>query len=164
MRAPSVPGSRRWQASEASTWLWTWHVPLPTPARTLHSTPLPLQRAPLPLSSGWPQVGGNLLEASVRSLNWNGRAIVVGFAGGSIPSIPANILLVKNVCVSGVFWGAHMIHEPRVLLSSAEQLVKWWLAGEIKPHIAARVPLSTPNEAFRLIESRESTGKVVLVP
>ena len=109
-------------------------------------------------------VGGDLLEASVRSLNWNGRAIVVGFAGGSIPSIPANILLVKNVSLLGLFWGAHLVHDPPTLLTSAQQLVDWWLAGDIKPHVSERLPLAKANEAFALIEGRQTTGKVVLVP
>ena len=51
-----------------------------------------------------------------------------------------------------------------MLLQSAQELVTWWLAGELKPHIGARVPLERANDAFALIESRASTGKVVLVP
>ena len=109
-------------------------------------------------------VGGELLDPAIRSLAWNGRAVVVGFAGGAIPKIPANLLLVKNVSVSGLFWGNHLIHDPAMLLQSAQELVKWWLAGELKPHIGARVPLERANDAFALIESRASTGKVVLVP
>jgi NADPH2:quinone reductase len=109
-------------------------------------------------------VGGALLEAGVRSLNWNGRAVVIGFAGGTIPRLPANILLVKNVSVAGLFWGAHLIHDPRTLLSSAHQLVEWWAAGEIAPAVCARLPLEKANDAFELIEGRASTGKVVLVP
>jgi len=109
-------------------------------------------------------VGGDLLEPIVRSLNWNGRAVVVGFAGGSIPKIPANILLVKNVSVHGLFWGAHLMHDPATLMASARQLVEWWAAGDIKPHVSGRVPLERANEAFELVTSRKSTGKVVIVP
>lgn len=109
-------------------------------------------------------VGGDLLEAGVRSLNWNGRAVVIGFAGGKIPKLPANVLLVKNVSVAGLFWGAHLLHDPATLLSSANQLVEWWLNGDIKPHVCARLPLDKANEAFAMIEGRASTGKVVLVP
>ena len=102
-------------------------------------------------------VGGDLLEPAVRSLNWNGRAVVIGFAGGSIPKIPANVLLVKNVSVAGLFWGAHLIHDPATLMSSAKQLVEWWLRGDIRPHVGSRVPLSEANAAFELIQSRGST-------
>ena len=100
----------------------------------------------------------------MRSLNWNGRAVVIGFAGGAIPKIPANLLLVKNVSVSGLFWGAHLVHDPHSMMDSARQLIDWWLAGELRPHIGARVPLAQANEAHTLIESRGTTGKVVLVP
>ena len=109
-------------------------------------------------------VGGALLEPCVRSLNWNGRAVVIGFAGGSIPKIPANILLVKNVSVHGLFWGAHLVHDPQRMMASANQLIQWWLAGEITPHVGLRVPLAEANDAFAAIVGRESTGKVVLVP
>ena len=109
-------------------------------------------------------VGGDLLEATVRSLNWNGRAISVGFAAGSIPKIPANVLLVKQVSLIGLFWGANLQHDPRTLLTSAKQLVEWWAAGEIKPHIHERVPLARAHDAFDLLESRQTVGKVVVVP
>ena len=109
-------------------------------------------------------VGADVLEPALRSLNWGGRGVVVGFAGGDIPKIPANLLLVKNISVSGLFWGAHMIHDPRTLLKSAHQLVEWWVAGDIRPHICARVKLENANDAFALLEGRTSTGKCVLVP
>lgn len=108
--------------------------------------------------------GGELLEPAVRSLNWNGRAVVVGFAAGGIPKIPANILLVKNVSLAGLFWGAHLIHDPKTLLNSATALVDMWSNGEIKPHVCEKVPLSRAHDAFDLLESRRSTGKVVVVP
>ena len=108
--------------------------------------------------------GGELLEPVVRSLNWNGRAVVIGFAAGSIPKIPANLLLVKNVSCSGLFWGAHLQHDPATLLASARQLIAWWAAGEIRPHVCARVPLSRAHDAFDMLEGRRSTGKVVIVP
>ena len=108
--------------------------------------------------------GGGLLEPAVRSLNWNGRAVVVGFAAGHIPKIPANLLLVKNVSCSGLFWGAHLQHDPATLLASARQLIAWWAAGEIRPHVCACVPLSRAHDAFDMLEGRQTTGKVVIVP
>lgn len=109
-------------------------------------------------------VGRDLLEAAIRSLNWNGRAVTIGYAGGAIPKIPANVLLVKNVSVAGLFWGAHLLHDPATLMASADQLISWWLAGDISPHVGERVPLARAHEAFGLIEGRQSTGKVVIVP
>lgn len=108
-------------------------------------------------------VGGHA-EQAVRSLNWEGRVVVVGFSGGRIPQIPANLLLVKNVSVSGVFFGGYLQRAPDVLQQSARCLVEMWLAGEIKPVICNRVPLSKANEAFELIEGRKSVGKVLLRP
>jgi len=108
-------------------------------------------------------VGSHLGEA-VRCLNWEGRAVVVGFTGGNIPKVPANILLVKNVSVSGVFFGGYKQRAPSVLQDSAQQLVKWWLAGDLKPRVGATLPLSRANEALALLENRQSSGKVVLLP
>jgi NADPH2:quinone reductase len=107
-------------------------------------------------------VGGDYLEAGMRSMSWNGRAVVVGFAGGKIPSIPANILLLKNISVSGLFWGAHMQFQYDLFQSSCDDLVAMWAAGEIHPHVSHRVPLQHINEALRLVASRESTGKVIV--
>ena len=69
---------------------------------------------------------GTILQAAVRSLNWDGRAITVGYAGGVVPKIPANILLVKNVAVSGLYWGAHLrarCRRRRRLVSSSRLVV-----------------------------------------
>jgi NADPH:quinone reductase-like Zn-dependent oxidoreductase len=109
-------------------------------------------------------VGSNVLEPCIRSLKWNGRGVIVGFAGGDIPKIPANILLVKNISIHGLFWGAHMLHDPKTILSSANKLVEYWLAGDIKPHVSKRVPLKDVNDAFKFIDDRKSTGKVILIP
>jgi len=107
---------------------------------------------------------GAELEAAVRSLNWEGRAVAVGFAGGSIPKVPANILLVKNVSVSGIFFGAYTQRAPEVLREAMDQLVEWWLAGKLRPSVHARVPLHSANEALGILRSRANTGKVVLLP
>ncbi|CAE7814888.1 unnamed protein product, partial [Symbiodinium microadriaticum] len=110
-------------------------------------------------------VGGEMLEAGIRSLNWDGRAVVVGFAGGGvIPKIPANILLVKNVSVNGLYWGAHAKANPALFAESARTIIDMWAAGRIKPHVSHRFSLAEANQAFEVISSRKSTGKVVLVP
>jgi len=109
-------------------------------------------------------VGGEFLEAGIRSLNWGGRAVVVGFAaGGEIPKIPANILLVKNVEVSGLYWGASAIHDPKLFRKSAEDVITMWVKGMIKPHVSHRIPLAETNKALDVIKSRKSTGKILLI-
>jgi NADPH2:quinone reductase len=57
-----------------------------------------------------------------------------------------------------------MMHDPKKLIKSANQLVEWWLAGEIKPHVCEKVPLKDAMRAFELLDGRTSTGKVVLIP
>lgn len=99
----------------------------------------------------------------IRSLNWDGRAVVVGFAGGDIPTIPANILLVKNVEVSGLYWGAAAVHNPELFKQSSHEVISMWLQGSIKPHVSHRIPLAEANTALGIIKSRKSTGKVLLV-
>jgi NADPH2:quinone reductase len=96
-------------------------------------------------------------------LNWDGRAVVIGFAGGGIPKIPANILLVKNVEVSGLYWGASAIHNPPLFQKSCQAVISMWLEGKVKPHVSHRVPLAKANDALDIIKLRKSTGKVLLV-
>jgi NADPH:quinone reductase len=109
-------------------------------------------------------VGGDLLESGIRSLNWDGRAVVVGFAGGQIPKIPANILLVKNVSLCGLYWGAHAKGNPKLMAQSTSEVIRLWAEGKIKPHISHRFPLDKVNDAFDVIQARQSTGKVILCP
>jgi NADPH:quinone reductase len=109
-------------------------------------------------------VGGELLEAGTRALNWEGRAVVVGFADGRIPKIPANILLLKNVSMSGLYWGAHRQQSPLRFQESIDEVVRLWLDGVLAPHVSHRVPLSEVNRAFELIAGRSTTGKVLLIP
>jgi len=96
-------------------------------------------------------------------LNWDGRAVVIGFAGGGIPKIPANILLVKNVEVSGLYWGASAMHNPTLFAQSSQEVISMWLEGKVHPHVSHRVPLTEANKALEIIKSRKSTGKVLLV-
>ena len=96
-------------------------------------------------------------------MNWDGRAVVVGFAGGKIPQVPANILLVKNVEVSGLYWGASAVHNPKLFMKSSKDVISMWLDGTIKPHVSHRISLAEANKALDVIKGRKSTGKVLLV-
>lgn len=88
---------------------------------------------------------------------------MIGFAGGGIPKIPANVLLVKNLQLIGLYWGATAIHNPTLFVQSCREVISMWLEGKVKPHISHRVPLAEANEALEIIKSRKSTGKVLLV-
>ncbi|MFZ4789645.1 MAG: NADPH:quinone oxidoreductase family protein [Candidatus Competibacteraceae bacterium] len=107
-------------------------------------------------------VGGDLFTASLRSIAFEGRILVIGFAGGTVPQIPANHLLVKNVAVIGVNWPAYAELNPQVMTTSFRILMDWYQAGTIKPHISATYPLEQAVEALNQVITRQSTGKVVI--
>src|SRR5512146_1085196 len=108
-------------------------------------------------------VGGDAFDAALRSIAWGGRIIVIGFAAGRIPQIPANIILVKNVDVIGFYWGSYQAHNPELLRGSLKQLLSWVEQGRLKPHISHRFDLADAPLALNSLRQRKSTGKVVLL-
>lgn len=108
-------------------------------------------------------VGGDLFDASLGSIAWGGRILVIGFASGRVPQIPANILMVKNVSVLGVHWGSYRSYAPAVLAESFDQLFTWYQEGLLKPHIAESYPLDDAGAALRALLERKTVGKLVLV-
>ena len=109
-------------------------------------------------------VGGPHSEPAFRSIAWNGRFLVVGFAAGAIPQIALNLPLLKGASIVGVFWGEFMKREPARHRANARQLLDWLAAGKIAPHIHARYPLSRAVDALAAVRARQVTGKIVLVP
>lgn len=107
-------------------------------------------------------VGGDAFDAALRSIAWGGRMIVIGFAAGRIPQIPANIVLVKNIDVIGFYWGSYQAHNPDLLRGSLAKLLKWVEQGKLKPHISQRFDLAEAARALDDLRRRRSTGKVVL--
>jgi len=107
-------------------------------------------------------VGGAAFKAALRAANPEARILTIGFASGEVPQIPANILLVKNVTVMGVYWGGYMKFAPETLTQSLTDLMALYAEGRIKPHISARFPLDRVDEALELMRSRKATGKVVV--
>jgi len=108
-------------------------------------------------------VGGDQFKAALRGCNPEARFIVIGFASGDIPQIPANILLVKNITVIGHYWGGYAAFAPKVLFDSMATLLGWYASGRLRPHISHRLPLERSLEALDLLRRRKSTGKVVVV-
>jgi NADPH2:quinone reductase len=108
-------------------------------------------------------VGGEVFEASLRVVNWNARILVIGFAGGPVPQIPANILLVKNVAAMGFYFGSWRQHRPDVVARAFSSLDAMVRAGQLRPLVSHRLPLGDFRAALELIQSRQSTGKVVLL-
>ena len=109
-------------------------------------------------------VGGALTEPAFRSIAWGGRHLVIGFAGGAIPSLPLNLPLLKGASVIGVFWGAFEQREPAANARHLAQLLEWVAQGIIAPVVSARYPLSNGAAALRDILERRVVGKVVITP
>lgn len=107
-------------------------------------------------------VGGTVFDASLRSVAPDGRILLIGFASGEVPQIPANILLVKNVTVIGYWWGAYRKLAPERLRASLAECVAWWAEGKLKPHVSRTLPLAEASQALDLLKTRAATGKVVL--
>lgn len=107
-------------------------------------------------------VGGDQFKAAMRACNPEARILPLGFASGEVPQIPANILLVKNLTVMGVYWGAYAKLRPSVLTDSFKALFDWYVAGKLTPHVSNLLPLDRANEALDLLRSRKATGKVVV--
>ncbi len=109
-------------------------------------------------------VGGDAFKQSLRCINPEGRILVIGFAGGEVPQIPANILLVKNVDVIGFYWGAYAALDRETFRRSMEDLLRMYEDGKLTPHIGGRFPFSGARDAFDLLKSRKAAGKIVLTP
>lgn len=107
-------------------------------------------------------VGGEVFDQSVRCTNWEGRILVVGFASGAISQLPVNLTLVKNISVTGVYWGAYRRRDPAVLQQSWRQLLAWLEEGALSPHISATYPLDDAPAAMESLMQRRATGKVVV--
>ncbi|MDX3808725.1 NADPH:quinone oxidoreductase family protein [Bosea thiooxidans] len=107
-------------------------------------------------------VGGELAEPALRSMAWEGRYLVVGFAGGAIPKIPLNLLLLKGCDMRGVFWGEFIAREPAAHRRNMERLLEWAAGGHIRAHVHAAIPVERWTEAYALIGNRQAKGKVVL--
>src|SRR4051794_24818616 len=107
-------------------------------------------------------VGGDRFTDSLRSLREEGRLVVVGFTGGSIPEVKVNRLLLNNTDVVGAGWGAYVMTKPDLSRKIAEELDEMVERGAVRPIVGARFPLSEAAEAMRLIDDRGAIGKVVL--
>ena len=107
-------------------------------------------------------IGEPLATPALRALKPEGRFLAIGFAGGKVPQIPANILLVKNLTVIGLYWGGYLTFDPARLTDSLSTLLAWYSQGRIAPHISHVLPLDRVDEGFALLRDRKSTGKIVI--
>lgn len=106
-------------------------------------------------------VGGAYAEPAFRSIGWEGRYLVVGFAAG-IPSIPLNLTLLKGAQIIGVFWGAYIARDPGAGARDMRALLDLYVAGRIRPQVWERYPLEEGGRAIARLASRQARGKVVV--
>lgn len=109
-------------------------------------------------------VGGDVFDASRRVVAFEGRILVIGFAGGRIAEAPTNHVLVKNYEVVGVHWGFYRTMAPARIDEWQAMVNDLWARRAIDPLVGAELPLADAVEALRRLGSRGTTGKVVLVP
>ncbi|XP_038946409.1 quinone oxidoreductase-like protein 2 isoform X7 [Rattus norvegicus] len=107
-------------------------------------------------------VGGDVFLDSLRSLAWEGRIVVLGFAGGNIASVPSNLLLLKNISAMGLYWGRYQHQDFAVFSKSMSTALQYCQQGLIHPHTGAVFKLEKVNDAFLHVMQRKSTGKVLL--
>ena len=107
-------------------------------------------------------VGDRLAEPAFRAIAWQGRYLVIGFAGGAIPSLPLNLPLIKGASLVGVFWGAFTQAEPAAHHGNMAQLLDWFRAGEIRPRFMRLDGLDQAPAAIRLMMDRKALGKIIL--
>jgi NADPH:quinone reductase len=107
-------------------------------------------------------VGGDVFDQALRAVNWEARMLVIGFAAGRIQAVPANLILVKNISVIGVVWGAQAERNPALISRNLAELLGWWEAGRLKPLVAKVFALSEASEALTTLLSRRYAGKIVL--
>ncbi|MGZ4343684.1 MAG: NADPH:quinone oxidoreductase family protein [Solirubrobacteraceae bacterium] len=107
-------------------------------------------------------VGGDRFTDNLRSLREGGRAVVVGFTGGSIPEVRVNRLLLNNTEVVGAGWGAGVMSKPDAVRQIGDAIADLIAKGFVRPLVGARFPLERAADALKLIDGRGATGKVVL--
>jgi NADPH2:quinone reductase len=109
-------------------------------------------------------VGGPYAEPAVRSLGWEGRYLVIGFAAGEIPKLPLNLVLLKSCDIRGVIWGAWVARNPQGQRALMTEIVRWCAEGKLSAHVHKVYPLAEIAAALKAIADRKVMGKIVLRP
>jgi len=109
-------------------------------------------------------VGGDVFDQSLKCIAWNGRLLVIGFASGRIPEVKANRILLKNIAITGLHWGAHAGKEPEKIPQTFAALFDLYAAGRIQPVIYKTYGLDEVPVALRDLGSRKTYGKLIIEP
>lgn len=107
-------------------------------------------------------VGGPAFGEALRATRPEGRMLVIGFASGEVPPVPANVILVKNISVMGFYWGGYLGFAPDLLKDSLDTLFSWQAEGGLRPRVSHVLPFESLPEGLALLRNRAATGKVVL--
>lgn len=107
-------------------------------------------------------VGGDVFAGGLRALNFRGRIVVVGFTGGTIPTVKTNYLLLKNIAVTGVNWAEYRDRDPAWGQRAQSEVFRMYLDGKVTVPVQASFPMADYIKAFDIIRNREVRGKVVL--
>ncbi len=108
-------------------------------------------------------VGGELFDDCLRAVAWGGRILIIGFASGSIPKIPANLPLLKGSSIVGVFWGTFAEREAAANKQNMRHLLAWFEQGKLRPCISKTYPLEDAALALRALADRQASGKLVII-
>lgn len=108
-------------------------------------------------------VGGDYTEPALRSMSWNGRYCVVGFAAGQIPKVPINLLLLKGCAMLGCAFGSNAQRDPTQFVHNLRQMNDWMADGKLVPVVTTSFPLEKTREALDDMTNRRVMGKVVIV-
>jgi NADPH2:quinone reductase len=117
-----------------------------------------------PVDAVFDLVGGDVFASSLSLLKPMGTAIAVGYAGGMWQEVNPAWLVGRNIGVHGFYLGRLIGRDPELVARAAKDVLRLWEGGAVRPIVGAELPLEEAAEAHRLIESRQSTGKVVLIP
>ena len=107
-------------------------------------------------------VGGDMFDQALRAVNWEARMLVIGFASGRIQQVPANLILVKNISVIGVVYGAQTERNPAFGAGFVQDAADLYNLGKVKPRIGKTFPLAETAAAIEALLSRAYSGKIVL--
>ncbi len=107
-------------------------------------------------------LGGEVFTTMTRLMNWGGRMLPIGFTSGEIPSVPVNLMLLKNFSITGSFWGAWIDRFPQESVEAEAKIMNWVKLGYLRPVVGQRLPLADFRTAFDLLGQRNTLGRVVL--
>ncbi|MDX2301405.1 MAG: NADPH:quinone oxidoreductase family protein [Microscillaceae bacterium] len=108
-------------------------------------------------------VGGDLFDQSLRCISWEGRILVIGFASGRIPEISVNRLLLKNLSIYGLFFGAYKYHNQAIIGNAIPKVIEFYEQGKITPFVSQTFAFEDSSKALNSLGYRESIGKIVVL-